>query len=806
MDAVVRGAGPAAACVACFHCGDPVDADAAVREAFDGETRAFCCGGCAAAARWIRDAKLGDYYRLRDAAGSRVEAAEVDYAAWDREDVLAGHASPCAGGREIVLLTDGMHCAACAWLIDRALRREPGVLDAGANAMTGRVRIAWDPAKTALSRVLARMAALGYRPYLAAGDARERGRQRERNRWLLRIGIAGLGAMQAMMFAEALYLDTSGEMPGATRDFFRWLALLVSAPVVFYSGWPFLAGMARELRGRRAGMDTLVSLSVLVAFFASAVQTVRHGQHVWYDAAVMFVFLLLCARMLEQRVRRLATAQVDALARARPALAVLETEGGAMQVPVAQLQPGDTIRVAHGETVPADAVLLEAEGAFDEALLSGESTPLHRVAGDAVYAGSLCHGRAARLRVTGTGAGTRLSELARLAEQAQTRPLRLARLGDRIAAAFVPALIACAIATYAWWHAHDPARAFEVALAVLVVSCPCALSLAIPAALAVAQGALSRIGVLPLHGDAIDTLARADAVVFDKTGTLGDGRPRVDAVETFAGMAPERALQLAAALERHSRHPLARAFAAIATPLQASEVRESAGLGIEGVIDGNTFRLGRRDFAAADSGEGAADGLWLGDGATAFARIAMREGEREGAATAVAALRAQGLAVVLCSGDGPDAVQRLARSVGIADARARQSPADKLALARELQARGHVVAMVGDGLNDAPVLAGADVSFAMSDGAALAQRAADFVVASPSLLRIPQAVALARRTRAVVRQNLAWALAYNLIALPLAASGHVSPWIAALGMAASSLLVTLNALRLARSRATVAAA
>ncbi|MFO1473816.1 MAG: HAD-IC family P-type ATPase [Lysobacterales bacterium] len=233
---------------------------------------------------------------------------------------------------------------------------------------------------------------------------------------------------------------------------------------------------------------------------------------------------------------------------------------------------------------------------------------------------------------------------------------------------------------------------------------------------------------------------------------------------------------------------------------------ESAGLGIEGVIDGNTFRLGRRDFAAADSGEGAADGLWLGDGATAFARIAMREGEREGAATAVAALRAQGLAVVLCSGDGPDAVQRLARSVGIADARARQSPADKLALARELQARGHVVAMVGDGLNDAPVLAGADVSFAMSDGAALAQRAADFVVASPSLLRIPQAVALARRTRAVVRQNLAWALAYNLIALPLAASGHVSPWIAALGMAASSLLVTLNALRLARSRATVAAA
>ena len=801
LDAAAIGVAQAA----CFHCGDPVESGTAFGEQVDGAARDFCCGGCAAAARWIRDAQLGDYYRLRDANGSRVEGGAVDYAAWDREDVVAGHAAAIDGGREIVLLTDGMHCAACAWLIDRALRREPGVLDAGANALTGRVRIAWDPARTALSRVLARMAALGYRPYLAAGDSAERERRRERNRWLLRIGIAGLGAMQAMMFAEALYLDTAREMPWATRDFFRWIALLVSAPVVFYSGWPFLAGMARELRQRRAGMDTLVSLSLLLAFFASAVQTLRHGEHVWYDAAVMFVFLLLCARVLEQRVRRLAAAQVDALARARPALAVRETGGAAEQVPIAQLQPGDVIRVVPGETVPADALLLDAEGAFDEALLSGESVPLHRVAGDAVHAGSLCHGRAARLRVTCAGAGTRLSELARLADQAQTRPLRLAQLGDRIAAIFVPVLIGCAIATYAWWRVHDPSRAFEIALAVLVVSCPCALSLAIPAALAVAQGALSRIGVLPLHGDAIDTLARADVIVFDKTGTLGDGRPEIDEVGSFGDIAREDALRIAAALERRSRHPLAQAFAAIDAPA-ADGVRETPGLGIEGVVDGRRFKLGRRDFVApAPGADGEADGLWLGDGSVVLARFGLREGLREGAAAAVAALATQDLRVRLCSGDGATAVQRLARAVGIADAAARQSPTQKLALVRELQSRGHVVAMVGDGLNDAPVLAGADVSFAMSDGAALAQRAADFVVTSPSLLRIPQAIALARRTRRVVRQNLAWALAYNLAALPLAAAGHVPPWLAALGMAASSLLVTLNALRLA-ARAGVQAA
>jgi Cu2+-exporting ATPase len=312
--------------------------------------------------------------------------------------------------------------------------------------------------------------------------------------------------------------------------------------------------------------------------------------------------------------------------------------------------------------------------------------------------------------------------------------------------------------------------------------------------------------VLPLHGDAIDTLARADTIVFDKTGTLGDGRPAIADVECFGDADPEQALHEAAALERDSRHPLARAFAQVATPCIAENVRETAGAGIEGRVDGRLRKLGRRDFVARDDGDSDVDGLWLGDGERVLARFRIEEGLREAAAEAVAMLEAQGLAPRLCSGDGAGAVARLARAVGIDDARSRQSPAQKLGLARELQANGHVVAMVGDGLNDAPVLAGADVSFAMSDGAALAQRAADFVVTSPSLLRIPQAVALARRTRAIVRQNLAWALAYNLVALPLAASGHVSPWLAALGMAASSLLVTLNALRLARTRATVAAA
>jgi Cu2+-exporting ATPase len=784
---------------ACFHCEEPLPVTPVVGTV-DRARRAFCCTGCRAAADWIAHAELGDYYRLRDQAATRVGTDTPDYAAWDRDDVLAGHAHPVDGGLEITVLTDGMRCAACAWLIDRALRREPGVLDAGANAVTGRIRIAWDPQRTRLSPLLARLAALGYRPGLGTGEARERERRHERNRWLLRLGIAGLGAMQAMMLAEALFFgsasrDSAHAMPLATRDFFRWVAFLVATPVVFYSGWPFIAGMLREWRGRRLGMDTLIAGSTLLAYFASLVETARGGAQVWFDAAVMFVFLLLLARMLEQRARSVASAQVDALARARPALATRErADGGSEQVPLAALAVGDVVRVAIGEAVPADGTLLAA-GGFDEALLTGESSVVAKPAGAEAFAGSLCREQPARLRVGRVGSATRLSQLARLVEHAQAQRPPLARVADRIAAWFVAGLLVSALVVYAWWRMHEPARAFEVLLAVLVVSCPCALSLAIPTALAAANGALARLGVLVLNPEALDRLARVDRVVFDKTGTLGDGRPQRAAVATFDGFDAPSALRIAAALERDSGHPLAQAFIDVENTCSVEGLRNVPGHGIEGRVDGRHWRLGRAGYAAGRADDG---GLWLGDGDTAVARFEIREAVRVDAAAALAALRAQGLALGLCSGDGETAVARCAGQLGIADAQARQTPEDKLAHVRAWQAQGAVVAMVGDGLNDAPVLAGADVSLALADGAALAQRAADCVIAGGRLMRVPEAIALARRTRTIVRQNLAWAVGYNLLALPLAASGRITPWLAALGMALSSLLVTLNALRLTR--------
>ena len=780
----------------CHHCGEPLPALPA-RVVLDGTPRLFCCEGCAAAAQWIGEADLGDYYRLRSERAGRVGTEPLDLGVWDRDEVLAEHAHDIEGGREITLLTDGMHCAACAWLIDRALAREPGVIEAGANAVTGRIRLAWDPRMTLLSQPLQRLVALGYRPYLAGGEARERARRGERNRDLIRLGIAGLGSMQAMMFAEALYLDFGNTMALPTRDFLRWITFLVSTPVVFYAGGPFLAGAWRELRQRQPGMDTLIAGSTLLAYSASVFETLRGGAHVWYDAAVMFVFLLLCARMLERRARNVASAQVDALARARPAFATRQRSDGSREtVPISALMHDDIACVAVGETVPADGLLLEP-ARFEEALLTGESHPVGKGAGDRVFAGTVCREQPARLRVTGTGSATRLSQLARLVEQAQAQRPALARGAERIARHFVVALLLTALVVYLGWRAYDPTRAFEVTLALLVISCPCALSLAVPAALAAAQGALARLGVLPLRDNALQRLAQATDIVFDKTGTLSDGRPILAKVEVFPGMDEDRALRIAAALERDSGHPIANAFVGIAADdTQAQEVRAVPGLGIEGVVDGRHWRLGQAGFAAsarADDGR-----VWLGDGHQAVACFTLQESGRGDARAAIEALRALGLVVHLSSGDAGAAVRDFAHQVGIDHAHARQSPEDKLAFVHGLQGQGRIVAMVGDGLNDAPVLAGADVSLAVAEGAALAQRAADLVLTGRSLQRVPQAIGVARRTQRVIRQNLGWALGYNLLALPLAAAGWVTPWLAALGMALSSLAVTLNALRLTR--------
>lgn len=791
----------------CFHCGEALASPVSIQVELDGVPRQVCCSGCAAAAQWIRDAGLGDYYRLRQADGQRVDQSRDDYRVWDRTDVQHGHVIDGRHGKEITVVVEGMRCAACAWLIDRALMQCPGVQSVSANAVTGRVQLGWDAQQTQLSSVLSRLAGLGYRPHLARGESAERERRRERSVLIARLGVAALGAMQAMMFAEALYLDSAREMAPATRDFFRWITFLVATPVVFYSGWPFLSGMVRELRQHRAGMDTLIASSVLLAYGASLVETLRGGAQVWFDAAVMFVLFLLAARLLERLARQRASAQLDTLARAQPALAWRERPDDAgngsrrEQVPVSALDVGDIVQVATGDAIPADGCVLDDAIDVDEALLTGESVAVSKPVGAEVLAGSLCRQRSARIEVTRTGSNTRLSQLTRVVERASAQRPRAAQWADVVAGRMVAFLFLFAIAVFVYWLPSGAGHAFEIALAVLVVSCPCALSLAVPTALASANGALSRHGVLVLGHDALERLAGADTVVFDKTGTLTGGRPSLVDSQVFSGTLAQ-ALAIATALEQGSSHPLAAALRQAATAsgadntgIAAEQISVIPGQGLSGKIGGMEYRLGRAGFAADNDDDAA---VWLGDGRRALARFVIADPLRADAVAALAELRQCGLSIQVLSGDAPSAVASLCGSLGIADFAARQTPEAKLARVNALQAAGRRVLMVGDGINDAPVLAGADVSVAMADGAPLAQRSADLVLTGQSLRRLPQALRLARRTRAIIGQNLGWAVAYNLLALPFAASGAVTPGIAALGMAASSLLVTGNALRLGR--------
>lgn len=793
----------------CFHCGDPLPAEPVRAASSD---QCFCCWGCLAAAEFIRDSGLGDYYRLRSQRGARVQTESLAH--WDRQDVLDTHSLAVdADHREISLISDDMHCAACAWLIDRALRREPGVQEVVANAISGRIRLRWNQRQQPLSQLLQRLSGLGYRVSLGPDPGREAAAVKARRMLIIRLGVAALGTMQAMMLAEALYLDFDQSMNPATRDFFRWITWMVSTPVVFFSGWPFLRGAWREVRLGRLGMDFLVSGAVLIAWLASSVETLRGGPHVWFDAAVMFVFFLLAARSLEHLARQRANALVERLAQAQPALATRIARDGAREtLPITGLRIGDEVEVRAGDALPADGRLLD-NAALNESLLSGEALPVQRRAGDSVLAGSIAVDRPLRLRIERLGSDTRIAQLLRAVENAQSEKPALAQWADRLAHRFVLGLLlATALTAIIWWQI-DPSRALEISLAVLVISCPCALSLAIPTALVSAHAALAQRGLLATGENALQRLAEVDTLLIDKTGTLSCGQPRLQRLDLYQAGDRTWALGIVAALERAAHHPLAQAFVepigseakyseTKLSQAKVSELRNLPGRGVEGRVDGQRYRFGRADFSTTDQADDGA--LWLGDeSGRPLARFELDDPLRSEARMAIDALRGAGLQLSIVSGDSQQRVAAVAEALGIDRFRARMSPEDKLTELRALQAKGHRVWMVGDGINDAPVLAGADVALAMGRGAPLAHRSADWVLQHGNLLRLPEALQIARKTRRIMRQNLGWALAYNLVALPFAMAGWIAPWLAAIGMTASSLAVTLNALRLARPSAPV---
>jgi Cu2+-exporting ATPase len=799
----------------CFHCGEPLagsgrsSASPAFTVTIDAVARPVCCIGCRAAAELIRDAGLGDYYRFRTASGPR-PAADADdvWSTYDRPEVQAPLVAVDDGVATVNLLLEGVRCAACAWLIDQRLARVDGVRRASVNPATARVQVEFEPARVGLAAVLRAIAELGYRPHVLGAADTLAIATRERRSALKRLAVAGFGMMQVMMIAGSLYIGATDGMDPVIREYLRIISLVMSVPVAFYSGWPFLVGAVRGLRTGHVGMDVPVAAAIVGAFAMSTWNTFTGRGDVYFDSVTMFIFLLLLGRYLEMIARHRAGSTTEALLRLVPATAMLVRPDGRERVPVAQLAAGDRVLVASGECFPADGRVVVGETAADESLLTGESRPVPKPVGSLAIAGSLNAGQPVELEIGAVGQSTVLAGIVRLLERAQTERPRIARLADRAATWFVTRVLVGAAVVCAVWLYVDPSRAFEATLAVLVATCPCALSLATPTAITAATAALARRGLLVTHADSLETLARATDVVFDKTGTLTLGRPQLERVAVLDGAStPERCLALAAALERASEHPLAHAFDGIeAAP--AAEARVTAGGGVAGTIDGRRYRIGTAAFVGALAGPAPSgqldtavflgtEGAWLG-------AFTFGDAPRPQAAATVAALRALGLEAHVASGDHADAVESTARHLGIGDWRARLLPEQKLAWVRELRESGRRVLAVGDGINDAPTLRAADVSVAMGTGSSLAQASADLVALHGDLATLPEAVRTARRATAIVRQNLAWSTAYNLVALPLAAFGLIPPWLAAAGMSASSLLVVLNALRLARTPGAVA--
>ena len=791
----------------CFHCGTPVPAGAPPPITIDAIPRPMCCAGCAAVAEAIVASGLTDYYRLRTsfpAPGDTVPAALRDAARYDDPVLQTRFVTGDSDRREVTLMLEGVRCAACVWLNERHVARLPGVLSFQANYATSRAQLVFDARRVALSAILQAIEAIGYHAVPYTPDAEQAALARERKRRLRELGVAGVFGMQVMMLAEALYAGAFFGIEPEFRVFFSWLSLLLTLPVLLYAGAPFFRGAVRDLRARRIGMDVPVALGLGLAFIASAAATiVGHGE-IYYDAVVMFVFFLLAARYADFSARRKALLAIEALTPATPEIATRVHAGRTETVGIESLRVGDRVLVRPGEFVLADGRVVDGVSSVDEALLTGEATPRPCRAGDRVIAGAVNGDGPLTIEIERAGGDTVLAGIKRLLARAAAERPRAVNLADRAAVWVTAGVIAAAAVAGGYWISVAPERAVSIVIAMLIVTCPCALALATPLAYTAAARRLARTRLLVARPAVLERLPRVTHVLLDKTGTLTHGEPELIAVNP--GAQRERALALAAALAVHSEHPLARALrrAAGVSAYAATAVRNAPGAGIRGVIDGRNYALGSPSFVATEFARAVHDTARVTPGASVVqladergvvATFELRDAVRADAHAAIAALKRRGLTVEMLTGDHEAAAADAAQRSGIDRYRAGLLPEDKLRAVRELQARGVVVLMVGDGVNDAAALAAADVAVAMGRGAGMAQSAAGMVTLAPNLDVLARAFDVAAATRRNIKQNIALAIAYNAVALPLAAAGFVAPWLGALGMSASSLVVVLSAQR-----------
>ncbi|MCD5983630.1 heavy metal translocating P-type ATPase [Pseudomonas sp. CDFA 610] len=792
----------------CYHCALPVPADSRFTAVVLGDTRELCCPGCQAVVEAIVAGGLENYYAHRSETSANPESLPTrlldELALYDRPDVQASFVRRDAEVSHTTLLIEGISCAACGWLIEQRLGKLPGVVEARLNLSNHRLRVRWVSDQVAFSQLLNMLRDIGYVAHPWQAD-RAAERLANENRLALRqLGVAGLLWFQAMMATMATWPEFNLDLSPSMHTILRWVALFLTTPIVFYSCTPFFRGALRDLRSRHLTMDVSVSLAIGTAYIAGFWTAISGTGELYVDAVGMFALFLLAGRYLERRARERTAAATAQLVNVLPASCLrVNTEAKTERVLLSELGINDQVLVQPGAVIPVDGKILDGQSSVDESLLTGEYLPRTRTVGDSVTAGTLNVENALKILVLALGHDTQLSATVRLLERAQADKPRLAEMADRAAQLFLLiSLIAAAVIGIVWWQL-DSSRALWIVLAMLVATCPCALSLATPTALTAATGTLHKLGLLVTRGHVLEGLNTIDTVIFDKTGTLTEGRLTVRAVRPVAKLDADTCLALAAALESRSEHPVARAFGRAS--MQARQVTSTPGRGLEGCVDNHHLRIGQPEFVCALSNtrvltmpDETGQWLLLGDTEGPLAWFALDDRLRDGAVELLQACQARGWKTLLLSGDSSPMVQTVATALGIDDARGGLRPEDKLAIVQQLQAQGHAVLMIGDGVNDVPAMAAATVSVAMGSATDLTKTGADAVLLYNRLHSLIEAFGLARRTRRVIRENLLWAGLYNGMMLPFAALGWITPVWAAIGMSASSLIVVLNALRLTR--------
>ncbi len=781
----------------CYHCGELVPTNSDFHVDILGEQRDMCCPGCESVANTIIESGLVSYYQYRTATADKMDLIPEQLKAlshYDHPEVQKEFVRHQDDISEVTLSIDGVSCAACAWLIEKQLNKQPGIISITVNTTTHRALLSWDSKQVQLSRLLKSILQLGYKAAPFEADKQEQEYHRIMTQYLYRLGIAGIATMQVMMLAVALYLEVFGDLDHEFRNYLRYVSLIFATPVLLYSALPFYINAWRSIKAKSLGMDVPVSIALLFAYFASLIATINENGEVFFESVAMFTFFLLLGRFLELRARRKAAAITANLMKLVPVMAMLKNGD---RVAARTLDTDDLVIILPGDHLPADGVILSGTTSINESMLTGEAMPVKKTIDDMVYAGTINIDNNLTIKVLHSKANSLISNIVRLQDEAQMTKPKVAKVADQVARYFVTVILIIAAATWFYWHQHNPDDAFWIMLSVLVATCPCALSLATPTAITCSTSRLASLGLMLRRGHVLETLCKVNQLVIDKTGTLTEGNIKITEIRCFEQYQEAEVIQIAASLESHANHPIANAFKALnKAPLTFKSVENVIGSGLKGVYLDDEWKIGKANFALDDKDNIDVDyQVWLSKSGIKVAAFKLDDPIRAGSQELIAEFKKVGIETTMLTGDCSASVNNVARQLNISSVISGVSPQGKLAYLQALD-DSKVTLMVGDGINDAPTLAGAHLSIAMGGGTDVAKASADMVLLGDKLTRLLDARKLALQTKRIIRQNLAWALGYNMIILPLAVMGFVAPYIAVIGMSASSIIVVTNSLRL----------